>query len=104
MVEKTVGETIHARRLHEALFYIQLHQRDALDEIPRYACRQQGAGLHMIFTHDEPHFGRLSASSGPSHPLQKAGDSKGRINLKGTLELSDIDAKLQRRSGADTHL
>ena len=101
MVEKAVGQAVRPGRLHEALLNIELHQGDALDEIPGDHIRQHGVRLRVILPHDKPHLRGLSPSAGAAHALQKARDGEGRVHMKGALEPADVDAQLQRRRGAD---
>ena len=103
VIEQAVGKAVHARRLHEALLRVELHQRNALEQIPGDAFRQHGSGLLMILTHDEPHLGGIAPTAGAAHALQKAGHREGRVNLEGPLQPTDIDAQLQRGRGTDGH-
>ena len=72
MVQKAVGQPLCPGRLHKSFLHIQLHQRNALNQIPGDHIREHGPGFRVILPHDKPHFRRLSPPAGPSHPLKKA--------------------------------
>ena len=103
VIEEAVGQTVQARRLHKALFNVELHQSDALDQIPGDAVGQHGPGLLVILPHHKPHLRGIAPTSGAAHALQEAGDGEGRVDLKGPLQAADVNAQLQRGRGADAH-
>ena len=104
MIEKAVGQAVQTGRLHKALLNIQLHEGNALDQIPGNAVGQHGARLRVILTHDEPHLRGIAPASRAAHALQKAGDSEGRVDMKCPLQPPDIDAQLQRGGRAHAHV
>ena len=103
MIKQAVGQTASARRLHPFLFQIELHQGDALQQLPGYGLRQQGTGLSGILTYHKPHLRRGTAAARTAHALQKRRHGVGCIYLKRTLQPTDIDAQFKRRSGTNRH-
>ena len=101
MIQQAVRQALCARRLYEPLLDVQLHQRDALDQIPGDELRQHRPGLRVILTHDEPHLTGIAAAAGAAHALQESGHGKRRVDLKCALQPADVDAQLQRGSGTD---
>ena len=99
VIEQTVGESIELRRLDPLFLAIELYERDALEEFPRYRFRHHRARLGLFLAHDKPHLGRKIAAPRAAHSLQKGADGKRRIDLKRTLQTADIDAEFQRRGG-----
>ena len=95
MIEETVGQAIHPRRLHKTLFNIKLYQRNSLQEVPGNAVRQHGSGFPMVFTHNKPHFRRIAPATRAPHTLQKTGHSKRCINLKCPLQPADVYTEFQ---------
>ena len=85
MIKQAVGQTASARRLHPFLFQIELHQGDALQQLPGYGLRQQGTGLSGILTYHKPHLRRGTAAARTAHALQKRRHGVGCIYLKRPL-------------------
>ena len=99
VVEQAVGESIELGGLNPFFLAIELHERDALQELPRNGLGHHRARLGLFLAHDKPHLGWKVAASRAAHSLQKGTDGKRRIDLEGTLQTADIDTELQRRGG-----
>ena len=92
-----------ARRLHETLLEVELHQRDALEKIPWNGFREHRARLGVLLAHDEPHLRRRPAPPGAAQPLQEAGDGERRVDVEGAFQASDVNAQFECGGGADRH-
>ena len=101
VIKQAVGQPFRARRFDKPFLDIQLHQRDALYQIPRDHVGQHGARFGMFLAHDEPHFRRVAASAGSAHALQKAGHRKRRVDLERAFQPADVDSQFQGRRRAD---
>ena len=100
VVEQAERKPASARGFDPSLFQIELDQRDPLQECPRDLVREQIPCFRVFFPHDKPHLTGLAPSSGAAHPLEKCRDRERSIDLESTLQLADVDAKLQGGSGA----
>ena len=103
MIQQAVGQPVEARRLHKTLLDVELHQGNALDEIPGNTVREHGTGFLVILAHDKPHLGRIAPAACAAHALQEAGNSERRVDLESTFQTPNVNAQLQRCRGADAH-
>ena len=87
---------LDGRRLDESFLDIKLNDGDAADQLPRNELGKGRVGQRLFFTEDHEHFGNARFSAASSEPLQKAGDGIGRADVEDALDLSDINAELQR--------
>ena len=101
VTQQAVRQAVQARRLDPALLAVELHEGDALQELPGDGLGGEGARLGLILPHDEPHLGRRVAPAGAAHALQEARDREGGVDLEGALEAADVDAELERGRGDD---
>ena len=85
VIEQAVGESIELGRLDPLFLAIELHERDALQELPRNRLGHHRTWLGIFLAHDKPHLGRKIATARAAHTLQKGADGKRCINLEGTL-------------------
>ena len=105
VVEQAVGEPVEPGRLDPLVLAVQLHERDALQQLPRYGLREHRARLGLLLAHHEVHLGREVAPTGAAHALQERRDGEGGVDLEGALEPADVDAQLERRGrhGRERH-
>ena len=101
MVEQAVWKPLCPRRLDEAFFDIELHQCDALDQVPGDHIGEHRPRFRMLLPHYKPHFRRVAPAAGSAHALQKTRDRERRVDLKRPFQPADVDAQLQRCGGAD---
>ena len=71
MVEQAVGEPLRPRRFDEALFDVELHQCDALDQVPGDHVGKHRPRLRVLLPHHKPHFRRVAPTAGSTHALQE---------------------------------
>ena len=103
VIQQGKWQPVGLGRLYEALLDIQLHQCDALYQIPGYHFWQHRPCLGMLLPHHEPHFRRVATPSGAPHALQEARHGERRIYLECSLEPAYIYAKLEGSCGAYAH-
>ena len=102
---KAQGHFLDGRRLYESFFDIELDDGNAADQLPRNELGKGCVGQRLFFAEDHEHFGNARFSAASSEPLQKARDGIGRTDVENALDLSDINAKLQRdRRASDAFL
>ena len=92
MIEQTVGQSAFVRRLDPPILQIELHNSNALEQLPGDRLREQGTRLRVILTHDEPHFGRCSPATRTPHALEEGGNGGGGIDLESAFKPTDVNA------------
>ena len=97
VAEQAVGQAVQARGFHPVLLAVELHEGNALQELPGKGLRGEGPWLGLLFSHDKPHLGRGPASAGAAHALEEAGDGEGSVDLEGALQAPNVNAQLEAR-------
>ena len=69
VIEQAVGEPIELGRLDPLFLAIELHERDALQELPGNRFGHHRARLGLLLAHDKPHLGRKIAAACTPHAL-----------------------------------
>ena len=92
MIKQTVGQSAFVRRLDPAILQIELHNSNALEQLPRDRLREQSARLRVILPHDEPHFGRCSPATRTPHALEEGRNGGGGIDLESAFKPTDVNA------------
>ena len=101
VAKQAVRQAVQARRLDPVLLSVELHEGDALQQLPRDGLWREGAGLGLVLAHDEPHLGRLVAPARAAHALEEPRHGKGRVDLERAVKAPDVDAELERGRGDD---
>ena len=104
VAEQAVGQAVQVCGLHPVLLAVELHEGNALHELPGKGLRGEGSWLGLLFSHDEPHLRRGLAPAGAAHALEEAGDGEGGVDLEGALQAPNVNAQLEGCGGHDAEI